>query len=71
MSFPTAGITVLPLSRMPRSISRKDTAGGSMAGFTKTMPAISGWRSASHTVRVPPIDNPATTILSQRAARSL
>src|SRR5581483_5092548 len=55
---------------IPCSISRNDSAGGSAAALTSTMPAISGWFSASHSVRVPPIDRPATTTLSQRVARS-
>src|SRR5947209_5023773 len=71
MSLPTAGMVGLPLSRMPCSISRNDSAGGSAAAFTRTIPAISGWCSASHNVSVPPIDRPPTTTLSQRSASSV
>jgi hypothetical protein len=39
-----------------------------MAGFTNTSPAISGCRVPSQAVNVPPMDRPATTTLSQRAA---
>ena len=70
MSLPMAGITAIPLSRIPFIMSMNDGAGGSTAGFTQTMPAISGCLVASQTVRVPPIDRPTTTTLSQRPASS-
>ena len=38
-------------------------------GLMQTMPAISGWRVASQIVSEPPIDRPATTTCSHRAAR--
>ena len=37
---------------------------GIAAALIGTMPAISGWRVASHSVSVPPIDRPATTTFS-------
>src|SRR3954452_23956679 len=63
-------ITVAPVAFIPAMASMNESAVGSTAGFTSTMPATSGWRAASHAVMVPPIDSPATTMLRQRLCRS-
>src|SRR2546430_256922 len=42
MSLPMAGITAVPLSRIPFIMSMNDGAGGATAGVTQTMAAISG-----------------------------
>ena len=45
-------------------------SGGTMSGLTSTSAAISGWRSASQTLNVPPMESPTTTTESHRAASS-
>ena len=57
-----------PASRTPRITSRKLSAGGSMKGFTRARPRISGWCSASQQARVPPTDRATMATSSQPAA---
>ena len=61
MSEPIPGIRSVPASTAPRIISMNDSAAGSTIGFTRTRPLSSGWRLASQSASVPPIDRPATT----------
>jgi hypothetical protein len=69
MSLPIAGNRSTPPSSISRTVV-SISSGTRSAGLTHTMPAISGCRVASHTVSVPPIDRPATTTRSHRAARA-
>ncbi len=59
-----------PSATNARSSSRNDSAGGSIMGLRVASPASAGGRvAASHVASVPPIDRPATTARSWRAAR--
>src|SRR5438477_54840 len=71
MSEPIPGITSVPASSRPRSISRKLSAGGSTKGLMATRPAISGWWMVNQMARVPPIERPTTTTLRHRPASSV
>ncbi len=68
MSDPMPSIRSMPSSSMPCAIS-SIPSGAVTTALMQTMPAISGWSDASHTVSAPPIDSPTTTTRSQRAAR--
>jgi len=62
---------VRPPSIMASMNATVSASGGWMSGLTRTSAAISGWRSASHTLSVPPMESPTTTTDSQRVANSM
>ena len=62
------GMWSTPSSSIPCTISITSAGCGMVAGLTSTRPATSGCWKAVHRLRLPPIDRPATTTRSVRAA---
>ena len=70
MSDPMPGATSSPLSIIDSMSATVPASGGATSGLTTARAAISGCRSASHTLSRPPMDSPTTTTESLRAASS-
>ncbi len=68
MSDPMPGATSSPFSIIDSMNAMESACGGARSGLTTAMAAISGWRSASHTLSSPPMESPTTTTASLRAA---
>ena len=71
MSEPMPGATSSPPSTIDCTKDTVASSGGIRSGLTRARPAISGWRSANQTLRVPPMESPTTATESLRAARSV
>ncbi len=65
------GATSSPPSIIASTNDTVPSSGGDSKGLTTARAAISGWRWASQTPSVPPMERPTTTTASLRAASSV